>query len=274
MLRLLIVFMAVLLISLHSASARTLYVSKTGDGSTGVSWETGFPTVTEAIESATAGDHIWVASGSYNEAISLKPEIELYGGFSGNENEDQFDLRNWRTNATILDATGLESTVVIAAENCTIDGFVITNGVGIFPQSAGTGGIECFDADEISISNCRIVNNMARVTIDGNSVLGGVGGGISVYNTDLYISSCEILSNRADIFGGGIALLEGNHVVENCLFDQNFGSGLVVESADSISVTHCTFGLFNTSYVFPSKGPDISVTGTPFGSFKLTNSII
>ncbi|MCA9415996.1 MAG: DUF1565 domain-containing protein, partial [Candidatus Omnitrophica bacterium] len=193
-----IVFMAVLLISLHSASARTLYVSKTGDGSTGVSWETGFPTVTEAIESATAGDHIWVASGSYNEAISLKPEIELYGGFSGNENEDQFDLRSWRTNATILDATGLHSTVVNGAENCQIDGFTITNGEGRFTVNTGSGGIACFNIQKMVIANCRIVNNRAFYEMVGNSVLGGVGGGINGNNATVDIYSCEILSNRAD----------------------------------------------------------------------------
>jgi len=77
------------------AHAEILRVSKTGDGSDGLSWATAFASIGEAVQSATHGDIIWVASGTYNESqINMVPGITLLGGFSGNEQDNS--SRDWR----------------------------------------------------------------------------------------------------------------------------------------------------------------------------------
>ena len=48
----------------HSA---TLHVSKAGDGTDGMTWGSAFTAMSVAIEAATSGDEIWVASGTLNE---------------------------------------------------------------------------------------------------------------------------------------------------------------------------------------------------------------
>lgn len=61
-----------------------------------------------ALASATSGDQIWVAGGTYKPttgtdrsiSFQLIDGVELYGGFAGDETE--LSQRNWRLNETIL----------------------------------------------------------------------------------------------------------------------------------------------------------------------------
>ena len=60
--------------------AATLYVSPTGDGTNGLTWETAFTTVGEAIASATSGAaEIWIRGGTYAETVSLKSNPPAVG---------------------------------------------------------------------------------------------------------------------------------------------------------------------------------------------------
>ena len=103
---------AVLMFS-FSSQAAVLHVSPEGPGPDGVSWETAFARVGEAIEAATAGDEIWVASGRYNETLAMKDRVSMYGGFAGTEATDEFHLRDVAAHETILDATGLNDRVLV-----------------------------------------------------------------------------------------------------------------------------------------------------------------
>ncbi|MCA9450085.1 MAG: hypothetical protein KC931_23385, partial [Candidatus Omnitrophica bacterium] len=58
--RFLFLLTAVLLFSVETLPAKTLHVAQSGNGGDGLTWETAFPTVTEAISNATHDDHIWV----------------------------------------------------------------------------------------------------------------------------------------------------------------------------------------------------------------------
>jgi len=75
----------------HSA---TLHVSPEGSGTDGLTWETAYPTISEAVTASTAGDSLWVKAGVYEEAVEsficsgrfirtspcLNPELR-HGGF-------------------------------------------------------------------------------------------------------------------------------------------------------------------------------------------------
>ncbi|MCA9439084.1 MAG: DUF1565 domain-containing protein, partial [Candidatus Omnitrophica bacterium] len=120
---------AILLLALTlPAHAATLFVSHQGDDSDGLSWESALISIGGALSGASAGDDIWVASGTYNESIQMVTGVSLYGGFAGTETDEEFEKRNWRTNETTIDATGLDTSVVVAANEATLDGFTITGG--------------------------------------------------------------------------------------------------------------------------------------------------
>ncbi len=66
------------------ASAGIIYVAN-GTGGFATTWPGAYTTIQSAIDTATAGDQIWVARGTYQENISLTDGVALYGGFKGDE---------------------------------------------------------------------------------------------------------------------------------------------------------------------------------------------
>ena len=126
-LTLLFVF-SLMLAGVDEATARILRVSPDGDGTDGLTWETAFTSISDALTASASGDEIWVASGTYNEAIALVDGVSLFGGFRGTESESEFHLRDWMTNEAVIDATGLNLGVVLGA------GPIIWASAGVSPR--------------------------------------------------------------------------------------------------------------------------------------------
>ncbi len=77
---------------------RIFYV-KTGGSGDGGSWSTAMGDVQAAIDAASSGDSVWIATGTYypsavrelegaelfGYSFELKDGVSLYGGFKGNE---------------------------------------------------------------------------------------------------------------------------------------------------------------------------------------------
>ena len=81
------------LLTCGSADAETLHVDASviasGNGS---SWQEATKSITEAMDLATSGSQVWVATGVYPEVVQLKSGVVLLGGFSGSEtNENERD---------------------------------------------------------------------------------------------------------------------------------------------------------------------------------------
>ena len=216
--------LAVLCVLAATASAAVIRVSPDGDdANSGASWALAKKTVQAAIDAASEGDEIWVATGIYpehiknkvlNEVIDPVPiNVALYGGFAGTETAR--DQRDWMTNLTVLDGGGgaapsppeVGSVVHItggAGRTTRVDGFVITRGHAI----AG-GGIL------IEGSGPTIVNNNLWL----NSA--SIGGGIGVSNYDFVpptishsvITDNRIYGNSAVEGGGGIAVVGAARLV-------------------------------------------------------------
>ena len=68
-----------------------VYVDKDNASGTenGQSWATAYVTVQEGIDAAAArgGGEVWVAEGVYGEAVTMRSDVQVYGGFSGSETE-------------------------------------------------------------------------------------------------------------------------------------------------------------------------------------------
>jgi hypothetical protein len=109
-----------------SIEAATWYLKSGGTGS-GNSWENASGYIQNTIKTATDGDEIWIAEGTYIEAITITANIALYGGFTGTETTRE--QRDRLTHPTILNSEGISSTVItVSGEITVLDGLKVTGG--------------------------------------------------------------------------------------------------------------------------------------------------
>ncbi|WP_137045155.1 right-handed parallel beta-helix repeat-containing protein [Pseudolabrys sp. FHR47] len=108
----------------------------------GLTWQTAFQSLQEALSAASKNDEIWVARGTYypdatdqTKSFVLKEDVALYGGFAGTETARQ--ERNFRKNLTILsgnigkgDKTKNTKTIVMGADRAILDGFTVSDAYG------------------------------------------------------------------------------------------------------------------------------------------------
>ena len=184
-----------------------VYVNKNATGANnGNSWADAYTTIQAGINDADVMDEeVWIAQGTYPEAIVMKSGVKLYGGFNGTETE--LNQRNWTINVTTIDAStargGLPAYHVVIMDSITsstIDGFTITGGNAYDYSGIGTnnygGGILCYILNDTNIiNNNKITGNSASVD----------GGGIYCYNSSPAITNNTITGNSADRDGGGIS---------------------------------------------------------------------
>lgn len=200
------------------------------DNNDGRSWATAFADLQQAIDSAGAGDHIWVAAGTYRPSAyprdattadgSVLPDnnryftfhlpdgVQIYGGFAGTENYRS--ERRMGQHPTVLDGNLGTSQVyhvvtsVDTGPKAGLDGFVITGGraaylgnsilVGGVPVSNANGGGIYFSQSRAFVRNVAVVNNYARAD----------GGGIAVLNASPWLTNIVLAGNSSDRQGGGL----------------------------------------------------------------------
>ncbi len=226
----------------YSTPARLVcFVSPAGDDrNDGLSWATAKHTVQAGLDRAVlACGEVWVAAGFYPERITMRPYVDLYGGFSGVEtNRDQ---RDWKRNGTILDGQGLGSVVLIenlGTTNC-LDGFTIQNGF-----SENGGGIYA------KYSYPIIANNIIQNNTTTNKARSYAGGGVYSAQCVLVLSN-NIIQNNISAFGGGIYLKDdrGDMIVRNT-FKANTAFPFILESGGGgIYVLHSLVKILNNVFV-------------------------
>ncbi|MHB9036839.1 MAG: right-handed parallel beta-helix repeat-containing protein [Armatimonadota bacterium] len=197
-------------------------VSVSGNGKT---WETAFKKVQEAVDAASleGGGEVWVKAGLYKERITLKANVNLYGGFASGQM--QKSARDWKNSISVLDgerAGSVLSCTIEANPGPVIDGFTIQNGESKGYDSGG--GICAYNA------SLRIVNNVIKNNWSPNSS-GIGGGGIFCSGGFPTISNNIVDGNHALYHGGGIccnnstALIADNTVTNNVVTDSSYGWG-------------------------------------------------
>lgn len=252
-----------------------LYVNQSAviGNQSGDSWENATLELRDALswaantwDGSNAPLQIWVAKGTYlptvdgtdrNSFFQLVNNVEIYGGFNGNETD--LIQRNYTTHETILsgdidaDETLLNNSYTIVNGSGTdttalLDGFIITNGNadGVTEITARGAGMYN-DAGSPEVSNCKF---------SGNSAVFG-GGVYNVNNSSPGISNCSILDNQATASGGGLLNVNSSPFVVNTLFSGNSadnGGGLFNDATSSAIVTNTTFSentaVFNGGAIF------------------------
>lgn len=197
-----------------------------GDGG-GVDWANACTSISAGLIAATTDDEIWVAAGRYVELVTMKENVDLYGGFWGSETAR--DARNWIANETIIDASGTSSpeyfSLMIAvrgANDAILDGFTITGGSSYYGC-----GVLCSESSP-TLSNC---------TITGNSNSGWASGINFQSKSSASLTNCIIAGNAY----GGVYCSESSPTLTNCLIAENTdGSGIQCLGSSSPKLVHCT----------------------------------
>lgn len=246
-------------------------------GGDGLSWDTAFDSIDSAMASEEVLNHseIWVRKGIYDPVV-LSKQVGVYGGFYGDETSR--NQRNWIANETIIDGGGVSRAVTIAssAQNGTLDGFIVQNGFVentfydiyygagmevsapgfslvnniIRNNSAGAvGGGVYVNVDNVSVINCKFLNNTARET---NS-----GGGLYSYANGLHIQDSNFTGNTANV-GGGLYLdgFNASAIIERSVIGGNKATRLGGGLCASVSIT-----LFDTLIHDNFAGEDYSGSG-------------
>ncbi len=268
----------------QAVSAATLFVDAGVVGTNDcTSWLNACTDLQQALSTATAGDEIWVAQGTYRPdqgtgdrkaAFQLITGVSIFGGFPAGGGDGTFNAKDHRSFETILsgDLSGddgpafsnnTENThnilLGLGVDNSAIlDGFTISGGNAdaAFGGALSTGGGLRNDNGSPTVRHCSFIGN--------NADFGG-----AAYNNDSSPSfiNCIFAGNRA-IFGGAMnnqSLVAGASVptLINCLFHDNsanLGGAVVNFNGSSPIVTNCTFSL-NTS--LSDGGGFANIDGSP-----------
>lgn len=266
---------------LNLNAQQIIYVASDAIGSNnGTSWEDAYTDLQIAITNSSSNDTIWVKSGVYKpnttgreNSYSLKPNLVVLGGFSGNELKSE--ERDFIANKTVVSGDIGEEGVstdnlyhVFSLSNCggaKIDGFYIQDGYanGSYPHSYG-GGIYFYQSGSVSFSNCVIKDNYAQY-----------GGGMCLYYYGNVVLENTVITNNYGLYNGG-AIHQFNPCsakLINCIVTNNYGRDGVLSSYNSGT----SWEFINTTILSNTLGNSgdyyqvISVTGG--STATLTNCI-
>lgn len=216
----------------------------------GLSWEKAFVEIENAFRAVVGGDQIWLHFGTHyvtpssdrKAYLSLRNNVEVYGGFSGNE--EAVEERDWRNLQTVISGnighpTQSEdnSYTIFKAENLSnvlIDGLTVqsanANGPGT-DLSVG-GAILGGTGSTLTVQNCRLAFNNA---VSGGAAVDARG--------DLNLINCLVQDHQTETLVDGLVHCIKDLFVSGCFFTRNNVSQyLILGGTDNLlDITNCTF---------------------------------
>lgn len=193
------------------------YVAIGSDGD-GLSWATAKGSIKSTVESCQAGDTVFIASGTYNEYISIVDGVSILGGYNASTGER--DIERFET---ILDGTDLGKYLLVKYDNpcenpTLIEGLTLQNA----EHSSDGGG--AYIRANITLSKCYITNCKGA-------------NGAGVYNDGGVVKDCIIELCSATSSGGAIRNEGG--IVENCIMRGNQGKYGTIRNENGGIVRNC-----------------------------------
>ena len=207
-----------------------------------------FHTIQEAINAASDGDTIQVASGTYYEHVVVENKtLSLMGEDRG---------------TTIIDGGGTGIVVYVTASNTVISSFTIQNSGYDFPN-AGIRLDDCFNSS-VSYNNVNnngwdgiIVHSSTNCTVIGNNVSNNYLCGINIWDcTECLVSGNIASANGLEsvfLIGAGIQLWESM----NCTMIKNTVTNNVRYGIDIHDCANCTLrdnNMTDNQYNFGVEG--------------------
>ena len=255
--KIVITLTAILFITISTMTAQTTWyvdsASKAGNP-TGKSWANAFPLLQTALDSAIAGDQIWVAKGTYKPTkkaadtsnmgvvttdrdmtFVLQSGVAIYGGFAGTETIlSERVLPPFRTASRTILSGDIGSTynfdncyhVIVSSGDSTeagsLDGITITQACSI------DGNFDYVTINEqlVQRSNGGGIYNvyssptLTNITINKNIAIYN-GGGIYNENSSPTLTHVSINGNEANVNGGGMFNNNSSPILTNVTINEN-----------------------------------------------------
>ena len=212
-----------------------IYVSETGAGNgEGSSWKNatkGLATPLYIAQTNPNIKEIWVTNGTYapkyeagngttgrDRAFVLVKNVKLYGGFNGSETS----VLERSGEASVLDGNGAYHTVISAGDAGTalLDGFVITGGNADGTEKITVNGQAVPQGDGGGIYNVASSLAITNVIISGNNANWG-GGLYNHGSSTATVTNALIVGNTASSDGGGVCNNESSPVFTNVTISKN-----------------------------------------------------
>ncbi|RQP14717.1 MAG: right-handed parallel beta-helix repeat-containing protein [Parapedobacter sp.] len=212
------------------------YVVEGGAGTQdGTSWANAFDSPQHALDAAVAGDHIWVAAGTYrpikslvdgstddpadrNNTFLLKRNVKLYGGFAGNEPTDyNLSLRDLTTRASVLSGDFDRDDGSTIDDPRSVIGFD-ENAYHVVVSAGSVGNAEL---NGFVIRGGNANGASAAYLPDLPDIPQQDGGGILTVASSPVLTQVYITANTASGAGGGLAMLgqPGEYTIGGVLQD-------------------------------------------------------
>ncbi len=200
--------------------------------------------VQRAIDAASPGDTIWVAAGSYREALTLRKKLVLFG--DGGPDSTFLDGGD---SARVVHVEGVQGGAII--------GFGIRGG-----KAVAGGGIYCLHDTTFSIESCTFTRNWESavaawdsrgIRIADCNFVENSGSAVRWDHTTGYISGCSFLRNTGEA-GGALSLYRSVFLnpMRRCSFEENRAEssvgGAVYADSSQATISYCSF-LRNSSAV-------------------------
>jgi hypothetical protein len=239
----------------------------------GLTWDSAFLTLQDALAVVLENEDIWVAAGTYypdeggtqidNDEFStftLKPGVGIYGGFIGDETDLQ--ARAPYVNLTILsgdidgndinidgndvaetvdDIAGLNAFQILNGvaidAYAVLDGFTVTAGNAVDKTIDSGAGMFCnFGVAGPSINQVMFIGNYASVR------------GAATYGCAQQVSNTQYINNKSDLRAGAVYTSGG--FMESVVFEGNFTSG----NAGALYNLNSPLTLINAAFIGNANG--------------------
>jgi predicted outer membrane repeat protein len=196
-----------------------------------------FPTIQAAVDSATAGDTIWLEDGTFtgdgNRDVKFRGKDVIVRSRNG---AASCTIDSQGSSGDPHRAFRLDEGETAASR---IEGITITGGFveGPFPESGGGGILVAYGSHPV-ITQC---------VFDGNETgFEGFGAGLLAWeDCDITLTDCVFINGVSGWYGGGFVLRKYcDALVERCIVDGNYalhgGGGASITNSNAI-VTDCSF---------------------------------